>query len=295
MPQTRIVAVGDISLSAGECPADPKQAGMPLLFVHGAVQTRHIWDAQIEALAGSRRLVSFDLRGHGETPLGSRRLSIEQLADDALTLLDSLGINQAAVCGISLGGMVALEMGTRAPERISSLILANTPTSVSSTPWLRELIDWADPQDLLPFTFRLFGQKRTARIGLAIASRLVGPHWVGKTARRHFIRGFATMAPGAIVATYRAIVDARPVDPGALHCPILLIKGDGDAPSINAQMDHLAKELRHARAETMAAGHVASLDDPQAFNRLLIEFLDRHDHAGTIAGEHSVAGRPLAP
>jgi 3-oxoadipate enol-lactonase len=277
MPNIRTAVIDDISVAFHDQPAEPDTHLVPLLFLHGAVQTRRIWDAQVAALASSRRLLSLDLRGHGETSLGTKRMSIEQLAADALELLNKLHIDQVAVCGISLGGMVALEMGERAPDRISSLVLANTPTSLSSTRWLRGLIDWMDPQDFLPFAFRLFGQRRTARIGLAVASRVTGPHWVGATARRHFIQSFVSMSPEAIVATYRAIVDARPVDPASIKCPILLIKGNGDAPSINAQMDELAEETRHAHVETMTAGHVASLDDPEAFNRLLIEFLGKHE------------------
>ena len=277
MPNSRTAVINDISIAFNDRPAEPDSHLVPLLFLHGAVQTRRIWNDQVAALASSRRLVSIDLRGHGETPLGTKRMSIEQLAADALELLNKLHIDRIAVCGISLGGMVALEMGERAPDKISSLILANTPTSLSSTGWLRELVDWMDPQDLLPAAFRLFGQKWTARIGLAIASRVTGPHWVGATARRHFIEGFVSMSPDAIVATYRAIVDARPVDPASIKCPILLIKGTADAPSINAQMDELAEETRHAHVETTKTGHVASLDDPEAFNRFLIEFLGKHE------------------
>ena len=140
-------------------------------------------------------------------------------------------------------------------------------------------MDRIDPQDLLPVAFRLFGKKRAARLGLALASKTVGPHWVGATARRHFIDGFESMDPEAIVATYRTVVEARPVDPASIHCPVLLIKGDADARSINAQMDELGEKMLDARAETVPAGHVASLDDPAAFNRLLVRFLDQHDPA----------------
>ncbi|NDW05707.1 alpha/beta fold hydrolase [Jiella sp. 40Bstr34] len=267
------------------------------MLLHGAVQTRTIWQDQFEALAGTRRLVAVDLRGHGETMLGSRRMSVEQMAADALAILDALQIRQAAICGVSLGGMVALELAERTPDRIASLILANTPTSLTSTRWLRSLVDRVDPQDLLPFAFRLFGRKRAARLGLALASRLVGPHWVGTTARRHFIDGFARMSPKAIVATYRAIVEARPVDAASIRCPILLIEGNADATSVNAQMDELGAQTPHARIETMPAGHVASLDDPAAFNRLLLRFLDRHDPpcvrtAAAIWSSPADPGRP---
>lgn len=77
-----------------------------------------------------------DLRGHGDTPLGHRRFTVEQLADDAFVLLDALGINRAAVCGVSLGGMVALEMADRSTHRVASVVLSNTPTSLTTLVWL---------------------------------------------------------------------------------------------------------------------------------------------------------------
>lgn len=276
MTEIKSLEVGDIHVALRDRPADHGSDGRPpLLLLHGAVQTLSIWEAQFTALGGVRRLVAPDLRGHGETTSGSRRLTVDCLADDALALMDALEIESATVCGVSLGGMVALEMADGRPDRISSLVLANTPTSLTSTDWLRSLVDWLDPQDLLPFAFRLLGRRRAARIGLAMASRVVGPHWVGPTARRHFIEGFSNMAPEAIVATYRAIVEARPVDPASIRCPVLLMEGKSDAPSIKEQMDGLAEDLRRARMETVPGGHVASLDDPKAFNRVLVDFLAR--------------------
>jgi pimeloyl-ACP methyl ester carboxylesterase len=263
-----VVAFDDVSVGAfGD--------GCPLLLLHGAVQTRAVWEAQVGALAPRRRLIVPDLRGHGDTSLGHRPLTVEQLACDAFRLLDALQIQRAAICGVSLGGMVALEMAERSPDRVACLVLSNTPTSLTSIAWLRWLIDRLDPQELLPIAFRFLGQAATARLGLGIASRIVGPQWVGHVARRHFIRGFRHMSPEAIVATYGAIVSALPVDPGRIRCPTLLLAGRRDAPSIVAQMTELAGTLTDAHLEWVPAGHVASLDDPDGFNRLVLRFLDR--------------------
>lgn len=195
MHRSRTIHLGDIAVAADDWPADVGLHTVPLLFLHGAVQTRRIWDAQIVSLVGTRRIVAADLRGHGETLLGLRPMSVKQMAADALNLLDALEIRNAVVCGVSLGGMVALQLAEQAPERVSSLILSNTPTSLTSNRWLRSLVDRIDPQNLMPITFRLLGQKRAAKLGLAVAAKAVGPRWVGPTARRHFIEGFERMDP----------------------------------------------------------------------------------------------------
>ena len=268
--------VGDIDITFEDTGSLAGSERPPLLLLHGAVQTRRIWRDQIDALAPDRRVIAPDLRGHGETTLGTKRLTVEQLADDALGLLDALGLQSASVCGISLGGMVALDMASRAPDRVRVLALANTPTAPASSRWLRRLVDRIDPQDLLPPVLRLVGGALGARIGLAIASRVVGPHWVGAQARRHFIEGFRTMPPQTIRFTYRAIVEARPADVTPIACPALLIAGRDDAPPILSQTEELADELPRARLEWIRAGHVSSLDDPECFNRLLRAFLEAH-------------------
>lgn len=259
--------------------ADGARSALPVILLHGAVQTRAIWSAQVAALAGTRRIVVPDLRGHGQTPLGAGSLTIETMADDVLDLMDRLGIARGVVCGVSLGGMVALEMAARAPRRISGLVLANTPRSLTALPWLRRSLAALDPQRLLHPIFRLFGRERSARAGLALARLVVGPQWVGRTARHHFVKGFATMPDEAIVATYGAIVNYRPVDPARVQCKVLVVEGDDDAGSIRAQGRDLVKHLRRARRIVLDAGHVAPLDDPPAFNAALLTFLATTDEA----------------
>jgi 3-oxoadipate enol-lactonase len=271
-PAARLAA-GDLAVRLDDVGLPGDDGRAPLLLLHGAVQTRAIWEAQVEAFAPHMRLVAPDLRGHGETPLGTRELTVEQLAADAFALMDALAIPRAAVCGVSLGGMVALEMAERSPERVDRLVLANTPSSLTSVRWLRWLIDRLDPQELLPIAFAVLGQRATARLGLALASAAMGPRWVGRSAGRHFVGGFASMSAEAIVATYGAVVAARPVDLGRLRCPALLVAGDRDAPSILAQMREIAAAVPGARLETVAAGHLASLDNPAEFNRLVLRFL----------------------
>lgn len=273
-------------------PTGGGETRLPILLLHGAVQTRAVWSAQVEVLAVSRRVVVPDLRGHGETPLGDAPLTVAGMAEDVLRLMASLGIDRAVVCGVSLGGMIALEMAARAPANIAGLVLANTPRSLTAIAWLRRALAALDPQRLLFPVFRRVGRERTARAGLWLARVIVGPQWVGRTARHHFIRGFATMPDRAIVATYGAIVDYHPLDPGRILCPALVVEGDDDAAPIRADGEVLARRLRRARRVVLDAGHVAPLDDPQSFNRTLLAFLTPVDEAeqGRAGAEPASSG-----
>ncbi|HEX8113421.1 MAG TPA: alpha/beta fold hydrolase, partial [Kofleriaceae bacterium] len=101
-----------------------------LLLVHSLGTSLRVWDAQAEALARGFRVVRFDLRGHGLTEVGAGPCTVEDLADDALALLDALGIASAHVAGVSIGGMVSQAIAARAPARVRSLILCDTAMAI---------------------------------------------------------------------------------------------------------------------------------------------------------------------
>src|SRR4051812_6235099 len=97
-----------------------------ILLLHSLGTNLHVWDAQVDRLAHGLRVVRFDLRGHGLTELSTAPYTIEDLAADALAVLDAAGIAIAHVGGVSIGGMIAQAIAARAPARVASLILCDT-------------------------------------------------------------------------------------------------------------------------------------------------------------------------
>jgi len=267
------VTVNGVETAFEETGAEADPARPPLVFVHGAVQTLRVWDAQVAHFAGAYRCIAYDLRGHGATPLGDRDLTIPLLADDLLALLDALGLERAVVCGVSLGGMAALHAAARAPSRLAALALANTPVALSTSPALLKLLDWTNPYALLRPVFAAIGQRRAAELGLALAARLVGPGWVSEKAREHFVRGFSTMPAPAVLATYRAITQAGIPTLRSLDAPALLVVGEAEARLVLRHAEEIAKRLGRAEIVTIPGGHVTNLDAPDAFNAALAAFL----------------------
>lgn len=101
--------------------------GAPVLMLAGSLgSTSAMWDPQVAALGERFRIVRYDHRGHGGSPVPPGPYSIADLGSDALALLDRLGIERAAFCGLSLGGMVGMWLGAHAPERLSGLLLCCT-------------------------------------------------------------------------------------------------------------------------------------------------------------------------
>lgn len=107
--------------------------GEPLVLIHGLGQTHKAWDMQLE-LADQCRLFIPTLRGHGESKV-TDNMTLEYFAADLLKMLDDNGITTAHFCGISLGGVVVQEILRQAPERVRSLILANTTSYVPCLPF----------------------------------------------------------------------------------------------------------------------------------------------------------------
>lgn len=98
----------------------------PIVLVHGFPFSLEMWKPQIEFLKSKYRVIAYDIRGHGNSDDGDGQYTIELFVDDLIALLDHLKIEKAVLCGLSMGGYIALRTVERNPERVSSLVLCDT-------------------------------------------------------------------------------------------------------------------------------------------------------------------------
>src|SRR5688500_1645055 len=113
--------------------------GHPLVLLHGGLVTIDLMFGQIlPVLAQSRQVIAVELQGHGHTALGNRPMSYEQMADDTIALMDSIGVTNADVLGYSLGGGVALQIAIRRPEVVRKLVIASAPFRTEG--WAPEIL-----------------------------------------------------------------------------------------------------------------------------------------------------------
>jgi 3-oxoadipate enol-lactonase len=238
--------------------------GPAVVLLHSMVCDRRMWDPQLPALHNAGyRVVRCDFRGFGQTPMPARAYSNAQ---DVAELLDLLGVERAALVGSSGGGRVALEVAARRPERVTSLVLLCTAMAGH------------EPSAAL----QAFGEREDALIeagDLTGATELnvrtsLGPH--ADEATREKVRQMQRHAFEVQLAVAEQVTPLNSeADLAAITAPSLLISGAHDLPDFRQIAVQLSRRLAEARHLELAwAGHLPSLERPEALNRILIDFLD---------------------
>lgn len=234
----------------------------PLLLLHSIGTTQSIWDAQAKALADRFRVIRPDMRGHGMSGITPGDYTMRQLAQDALALLDALGIEQAHVAGTSIGGRIAQQMAVEAPDRVLSLCLLNTALEFPSPVIWQARID------------------EVRREGTKVLADVVMPRWVVDTAlpssrglRRMLLRTDRTGYTGAACA----LRDATAADVvGRIKAPCTVIAGERDpAAPAEAVMALQAAIPGAALVVLPGAGHITTYEFADAVTAQMLGHFDR--------------------
>jgi len=255
-----------------------RRDGPPVLLIQGLGTDSRGWALQRMAFGRHYRCFAPDNRGVGHTGQPPRPYSLEQMANDALAVLDAEGVASAHVIGASMGGVIAQIIGVMHPERTRSLVLACT--SCRHHPWRRELLrEWADAVQ----------ERGAAGLGDDGLSWLVGPRL-----RRRFglwlnilARILLNADPTGFAAQVQAILDAPDelrFELRHLRVPVLVITGSQDALTPIGDAEELAEMIPLAQlVELRGAAHGLMVESPNAFNDAVLDFLDRVSDLGARA------------
>lgn len=255
-------------------------AGVVLLLVHGFPLDHSMWAGQFEPFSTRHRVIAPDLRGFGASSASDESVSMEQFADDLAELLAALKINEPVVfCGLSMGGYIALQFVKKHADRLKALVLCDT----------RAAADTAEAA-----ANRLSMAQRVLNEGAEIAAAAMAPRLFGKqTAQQQpervekVRRVMLSTAPAAIAAAQRGMA-ARPEMTDYLpqiSVPTLVVVGEEDPISPVAEMRQIAESIPGAQfAIISAAGHMAPLENPAAFNEELEKFLASATGSRTATG-----------
>ena len=144
----KLVTTEDAQL---RCEHSPRPGAPALLLLNPLGTSLEVWDDQFQPLCERYELVRFDARGHGESTTGSKsELTMEQLARDALAVLDACGIARAHLCGLSVGGMTAMQVATLWPDRVLKIALCSTSPYLPSRETWNTRIETVRKQGMAP-------------------------------------------------------------------------------------------------------------------------------------------------
>ncbi len=245
-------------------------AAPPVIFIHGFPFSHRMWDAQVAALSPRYRTIAYDVRGLGESSVGDGQYTIEGHVDDLLAVMDHLGIAQAVIAGLSMGGYITLRALERNPERFRAAILCNTRSE-------------ADGNE---------GKIMRARSMAAVKAR--GSAWFADDfVQKVFAASSFTQVPEAVQQIRETITRTAPLAIagtlmalaartdttavlGSVKVPTLIIVGEHD---VTTPPD--ASRAMHAKIPGSAlhiipnAAHMSTLENPAEVNRVMLEFLQR--------------------
>lgn len=236
-------------------------ARTPIVFLHGVGSDKSVWRPQLTHFGRTRRAIAFDYPGYGDSD-DRDGATLDDLADWVFKGMDALGIRTAHICGLSLGGVVAIAMHAAAPERCASLILADS---------------FAVHPDGAGICQRSLDASRT--IGMRALAEARAGMLLGSAAtpalRAEVIETMAAIDPAAYRIGAEAVWLADQRDRVAdIRLPTLVLCGAEDRitpPDLSAE---LARTITGARLEIIAAaGHLSNAEQPDAFNAAIDRFL----------------------
>ncbi|MBI2312587.1 MAG: 3-oxoadipate enol-lactonase [Betaproteobacteria bacterium] len=234
---------------------------------HSLACNLHMWDPQAKLFSSRYRVLAFDTRGHGESDAPAGAYTLEQMADDVAGLLDGLKIDKTHFVGLSMGGMIGQVFALKYPLRLSSLVLCDTTSRFpagSEKVW-EDRINTVQAQGLEPM----------------VAPTLARWFTEGFRASRSDVTGkIAAMIRATPVAGYIGCCHAVPMIHTTAHlkeirCPTLVMVGKDDPGTPVAMAEAIQREIAGSRLTVIpSASHLCNLEQPEAFNRALMEFLD---------------------
>jgi 3-oxoadipate enol-lactonase/4-carboxymuconolactone decarboxylase len=243
---------------------DGPRDGPVVAFANSLGTTMALWDREVALLSGGFRVLRYDLRGHGGSAAPPGPYTMGQLGEDLVGLLDALGIARVSLCGLSIGGMVALQVAGAHPERVERLVVAcSAPALPPASSW-RDRAAAVRAGGVSPLTEALFSRWFTPEVRAARPSVVTA---VGEM--------LATCDPEGYAACCEAIAGSD-LGPrlGAISAPTLVIAGNDDPvapPMVGLEM---ARAIGDASFVTLAgAAHLAHLNQPERFASALVDHL----------------------
>lgn len=249
-------------------PGNPN--GLPIVLIHGFPFSHEMWEPQIAVLQKRFRVVAYDLRGHGESEAGDGQYTLEFFVDDLIALLDFLKIQKAILCGLSIGGYIALRAVERNPERIGALILADTQAKADFNE--AKLKRAAAIKSVKTNGVRAYAESFVKAV-FAPQSLEERKDIVERI--RHIIQSNSSLGIcGALLALVSRTDTTEALS--AIKVPTMILVGEHDALTPPAASQEMHSRIANSEIHVIPnAAHMSNLENIEEFNRHVLNFLSK--------------------
>ena len=239
--------------------------GQPLLFIHGLGSSARNWEFQVDEFSKLYKVITFDLRGHGQSDKPAGPYSMSMFAADVTGLLRGLGIDSPHVVGLSLGGGVAFQLAVDASLPIKSLTIVNSTPELIVRTFKERMMVWQRIAIV-----KLLGMRK---MGEVLSKRLfIKPEQ--EDVRQMFVTRWAENDQRAYLHSMRALVGwSVSARIGLIQCPTLVIAADQDYSPLAIKEAYTARIPGARLAIIPDSRHATPVENPQLFNKALREFL----------------------
>lgn len=260
------LTLNDINISYNDEGAE----GAPIIiFVHGFPLNKSMWDKQINALKDNYRVIAYDIRGHGNSEVGKIDFSIDLFVNDLLSFMDALKIKKTVLCGLSMGGYIALNAIENYSDRFTALILSDTNCTADSPEAIEKRMNnivsikengiEKFANDLIPNLFAPESFKSNSEEIVAVKEMIV------KTAKSSLKKSLHALAERQETCSKLA----------EIKVPVLILVGDEDKITPPEAAKAMHEKIDIALLSIIGqAGHLSNLENPKEFNSQLKKFVD---------------------
>jgi len=240
-----------------------------VIFIHGFPLNRSMWDMQIEALKENYRVIAYDIRGHGNSEPGIDEFFIELFVNDLLRFMKKLGIEKSILCGLSMGGYIALNAVLRYPDRFDGLILNDTQC-IADAPEVKE--------NRCQAIIRIM-KNGVEQYADEIIKNLFAPE--SFTNKKNVIvevkKMIVSITKQSLCNTLHALAERKETcdQLPEINIPVLIMVGIEDKITPIAAAQQMHEKILNSKLEIIQhAGHLSNLENPTAFNAHLVNFLE---------------------
>ncbi|XUA21119.1 3-oxoadipate enol-lactonase [Citrobacter sp. OP27] len=234
----------------------------PVLVLSNSMGTSlSLWQPQIQALSAHFRVLRYDTHGHGQTTKRGK-VTLAQLGEDVIELLDHLNIDKACFCGISVGGLTGLWLARFAPERFYGFAVANTAAKIGDqASWLSRA-------------------RAVRQEGMEVVAAGTADRWFTPTFRQHspevveqLVHELTHMDPEGYAEGCEALAaaDLR-AEVSAITAPVLIIAGEYDPVTTLVDADFLHKNIAGSQCVTLPASHLSNVEAADEFASVVLRY-----------------------